>query len=89
MSDGVSTIIVVEKSGNNNNLAPSCVLLHRVGIIGEMISGFNPFTLAPFGDDGEYEDDEEEQEKFDAEHKIKDEPHHGNNESNLIDEARK
>ena len=27
-----------------------------------MISGFNPFTLAPFGDDGEGEEDSEEDE---------------------------
>ncbi|XP_066911064.1 protein phosphatase 1 regulatory subunit 36-like isoform X2 [Clytia hemisphaerica] len=31
-----------------------------VGIIGEMISGFNPFTLAPFGDDAEEDEEGEE-----------------------------
>ena len=28
---------------------------HRVGIIGEPISGFNPLTLAPFGEEQEEE----------------------------------
>jgi len=41
------------------NIQPSNV---NVGIIGEIISGFNPFTLAPFGDDGEGEEDSEEEE---------------------------
>jgi len=41
----------------NNNF----IIYHfSVGIIGEMISGFNPFTLAPFGDENEDEDDESE-----------------------------
>ena len=38
-------------------------IFYSVGIIGEMISGFNPFTLAPFGDDGEGEEDSEEEEE--------------------------
>ena len=35
------------------------VLLNRVGIIGEPMSGFNPLTLAPFGEEHEEETGDE------------------------------
>ena len=37
--------------------------MYSVGIIGEMISGFNPFTLAPFGDEGEGEEEDESEDE--------------------------
>ena len=43
-----------------------------VGIIGEQISGFNPFTLAPFGDEEEEEEDGElDKEKSNENHQKK------------------
>lgn len=45
-------------SKQNDNIYEINVESMRVGIIGEMISGFNPFTLAPFEGD---EDNEEEE----------------------------
>eukprot|EP00794_Sanderia_malayensis_P019830 gene19830-21771_t len=41
------------------NLAPYSIRHRQIGIIGESISGFNPVTLAPFGDEHEEEEEEE------------------------------
>ena len=49
----------------------------RVGIIGEQISGFNPFTLTPFGDE-----DEEDEEPGDEEGEEEIAHENGNGESN-------
>jgi len=37
--------------------------INNVGIIGEQMAGFNPFTLAPFGEDDEEENEESEQDE--------------------------
>lgn len=41
----------------------NCSHVSNVGIIGEQMAGFNPFTLAPFGEDDEEENEESEQDE--------------------------
>lgn len=38
-----------------------CYVSYRVGIIGEPMSGFNPLTLAPFGEEHEEETGDEDE----------------------------